>query len=220
MEKKKIVFIFILVILAIFSRFAFLGERVLHHDEGVNYFFASKIINGGGFAYDPLNYHGPFYFFFLALSFFVFGVNEFGLRFPAALFGVLIVLAPLFFRIWKWKERVIGSVFLLLSPSLMYYSRYSIHESAFVFFSLMSVYFFSLILERKELKYLPWLAGGLGFLLVTKETAIIMLFILFVMGIANFRRIKEIKFKGKGEIILFSVFIFALIYVVFFTSFY
>lgn len=223
MRNKEILFwsvIILICVLALVSRFALLEERVLHHDEGVNYFFAEKIVSGKGFFYEPLNYHGPFYFFFLSLSFLIFGINEFGLRFPAAVFGVLSVLAPLFFKIGRWRERVVGAIFLLLSPSLMYYSRYSIHESAFVFFSLMSVYFLSLILEKKSLKYLPFLAGSLGALLITKETAIIMLFVLFVIGVVNYKKIREIKFRSNGKIVLMSAFIFILIYVVFFTSFF
>ena len=192
--------------------------RVLHHDEGVNYFFANEILETGRFIYEPLNYHGPFYFFALALSFLIFGISEFSLRFPAAVFGILIAVLPLF--LLKGREKYFISLFLLFSPSLMYYSRYSIHEGAFVLFSFLAVYFFSLILHRRDLKYLPVFSIALAFMFVTKETSIIMLFILFIIVIVNFRRIREINFKENYKGILISVLLFLFIYILFFSSFF
>ncbi len=219
MEKREIVLYGIIVVLAIISRFAFLDLRILHHDEGVNYFFANEILESGRFIYDPLNYHGPFYFFALALSFLIFGISEFSLRFPAVIFGILIVILPLFFN-RKEFGRYIVPVFLLISPSLMYYSRYSIHEGAFVLFSLLSVYFFSLILEKKNLKYLPYFVIALALLFTIKETVVIMLFIIFIISIINYKRIREIDFKESLNIILVSLFIFIFIFILLFTSFF
>lgn len=221
MEKKGILIIAILI-LAIISRFAFLDLRVLHHDEGVNYFFAKKIISGEIYRYDPTNYHGPLYFFLIALSFIIFGVSEFSLRLPAVLFGIILVLTPLF---WKTKygneiNPYIASFLLLISPSLLYYSRYSIHEVSFVLFSLISVYSLTKILEDSSLKKLPLFAASLALLFVTKETVVIMIAILFVMILINLKLVKRIDFKKDYHLIFVSIFIFAFIYILFFTSFF
>ena len=220
MRKLGIGFIVLIVFVAIFSRLYFLDYRVLHHDEGVNYFFADKILKGEGYSYDPLNYHGPFYFYLVALSFFIFGISEFALRFPAAVFGILIALFPLIFKIGNWKERIITGLFLLLSPSLIYYSRYSIHEAAFVFCSLACVYTFSLIIEKRSLEYLPIFALALAGMFVLKETAIIMLFVLFVLGIFNWKRIRKINFRDNYLNVLFFFIFFFVIYILFFSSFF
>ena len=80
----------VLISLILISRLVFLDIRPLHSDESVNYFFAENILNGMGFFYDPFNYHGPLYFFMIALSFFYLGISEFSLRFPAAVFGIVL----------------------------------------------------------------------------------------------------------------------------------
>ena len=219
-RKFKVTIIILIVVLVLFSRFAFLDLRVLHHDEGVNYFFAEKILRGDGFQYDPGNYHGPLYFYLIFASFFVFGIGEFALRFPAAAFGMGIALFPLIFRIGRKRERIVTSVFLLLSPSLMYYSRYSIHEIVFAFFSLVCVYSLSLIIERRELTKLPVFALALAGIFVLKETAIIMLFVLFVIIVVNWKNVSGIRFKNSYREIGLSIFLFVGAYVLFFTSFF
>lgn len=219
MEKRVgIALIAVIVLLAILSRFMLLDLRPLHHDEGVNYFFAENIVSGNGWAYDPLNYHGPFYFFILAFSFFVFGVSEFSLRFPAAFFGVLVVLSFFVFKIGKKKENYLAALFLLLSPSLIFYSRYSIHESCFVFFSLLCVYFLSLIIKEKNTDYLPHFAVCLALLFTIKETAIIMLFILIAIALINFKALKQIDFRDNYVTIYLAVLLFIFIYAFFFTN--
>ena len=219
MKRKEIIFLSLIIVLAVLSRLAFLDLRILHHDEGVNYFFANGILESGRFVYNPENYHGPFYFFAIAVSFILFGVSEFSLRFPAAIFGILIVILPLFFY-RKEFGKYVAPILLLISPSLMYYSRYSIHEIAFALFSLIGVYSLTLILERKDLKYLPLFAISLAFLFAVKETVIIMLFIFLIIILINFSRVKKINFKSNSRIIWISVFAFLFVYVLLFNSFF
>ncbi len=213
-----------LILLAIVSRLIFLDLRPLHHDEGVNYFFADNIAEGRGWMYDPTNYHGPLYFFVLALSFVFLGVSEFSLRLPAALFGIVLVILPLFLRFkddgFGRYGKYLASLFLIFSPSLFYYSRYSIHEIAFVLFSFLGVYFLSLILERKDLFYLPHLAVVLALLFATKETAIIFLFVLLVMILFHWGDVKQIHFREHSGKIWFSVFVFLFVHTLLFTNFF
>src|SRR3989344_1585768 len=66
MKRNLSIFLLVLIILlAIISHFTFLSERILHHDEGVNYFFTQGIFENKVFIYNPLNYHGPFYFYLI-----------------------------------------------------------------------------------------------------------------------------------------------------------
>lgn len=218
-KKPFLVLIVVIIVLVAASRLVLLDLRPLHHDEGVNYFFAKNIVSGDGYRYDPLNYHGPFYFFVLALSFLVFGISEFSLRFPAAVAGIFLALLPLFlFR--DYKEKWIISLFLLISPSLLFYSRYSIHESSYVLFSFLSIYFLSLILERRELEYLPYFAICAALLFTIKETAIIMSFVLILMMAFSFKKIIEIPFKENYWNIGMSVILFIFVYALLFTNFF
>jgi predicted membrane-bound mannosyltransferase len=49
----------------IFFRFYDLNLRPIHHDESVNGWFVDGMFKNGFYNYDPNNYHGPLYFYFL-----------------------------------------------------------------------------------------------------------------------------------------------------------
>ena len=219
MKKKFILIILLIVFLAIFSRLILLDLRPLHADEGVNYFFAEQILHGNGFIYNPTNFHGPFYFFILAASFFIFGISEFSLRFPAALFGIILVSIPLFLII-KTTQRIKFSILILLSPSILFYSRYSIHEISFLLFCFLCFYFLNKIIEEKTLKSLPFLAFFLALAFTTKETSIIFSFTLLFIIIFNLKSIKEIQFKREQNRVFVSFAIFVLVWILLFSSFF
>ena len=209
-----------LLILALISRLILLDLRPLHHDEGVNYFFAKQIINTGTFKYDPLNYHGPVYFFLIFISFIILGISEFSLRLPSVIAGITLILTILTIKTKQNFNKYLALIFIILSPSIFFYSRYSIHESLFILFSFLSIYSFTKITEKQNLSYLLLLAISLALLFTTKETVIIMLFIIFVLAIINFRQLKQINCQSQINTILLSIIIFLAIYVILFTSFF
>src|SRR3989344_9520470 len=124
MNKKEVWLIIILITAILISRFIFIDMRPLHHDEGVNYFFGEKVLNLD-YAYDSINYHGPFYSFLIGLSFYLLGYSVFALRLPAVLIGILLCLIPLFLKYenkyFDSKGKFYLSALLLLSPSILYY---------------------------------------------------------------------------------------------------
>jgi uncharacterized protein (TIGR03663 family) len=134
----------IIMLVGGFLRIYDLALKPLHHDEGVNGFFLQRLVKDGIYHYDPANYHGPtLYYFTLAStalnSFFRgnSGLSTVAVRLVPALFGVATVWLVLCLR------RHIGSIgaltaaaLLALSPGAVYMSRYFIHESLFVFFTL------------------------------------------------------------------------------------
>ena len=81
----------LLLLAAVVTRFYGLGDRVMSHDETTHVVFSWQLYQGDGYLHDPLS-HGPLQFHFLALSYFLFGDNDFTARAPQALFGVLTVL--------------------------------------------------------------------------------------------------------------------------------
>jgi uncharacterized protein (TIGR03663 family) len=218
--KKEVLLIILILTIAIFSRFILLDLRPLHNDEGVVYSFSKTIVSLGHWTYDPLNYHGPFYYYITAISFFIFGISEFSLRFPSAFFGVLIVA---FVLLLYYKEesfdksgKYYAAILIILSSSLMYYSRYSVHETVLIFFSFLCVYFLTRMIEKENLKDLVYFSISLVLAFTTKETVIILIFALFLMVLFNINKIKKIKPDYKQ--ILISLIIFIVIYVLFFSS--
>src|SRR6185503_2280190 len=118
-----------------------LDTRPLHHDEAVNAVKVSALWQEGRYAYDPDEYHGPTLHYatlpFLWLS----GARVPGnladavLRLAPVVFGVGLVLLTLLLadglgpRATAW-----AALFAAVSPALVFYSRYFIHEMLLVFF--------------------------------------------------------------------------------------
>lgn len=110
--------------------------KPLHHDEGVNGFFLTRLVREGIYQYDPANYHGPSIYYFGLAATYRLGLNTFAIRLVTVVFGVATVLLALCLR------RYIGSIgalaaaaLIAISPGAVYLSRYFIHESLVVFFT-------------------------------------------------------------------------------------
>src|SRR5437762_13922446 len=107
--------------IAAILRFAWLGLKPLHHDEGVNGFFLTNLVRDGLYKYDPANYHGPT-LYYLALPFVkLFGLKTVPIRLSVAIFGVLTVVLVLFLT--RYVGRVgslFAALFLALSPGMVF----------------------------------------------------------------------------------------------------
>ncbi|HEX6732655.1 MAG TPA: flippase activity-associated protein Agl23 [Pyrinomonadaceae bacterium] len=165
----------------------------LHHDEGVNGNFLVRLVRDGAYQYDPANYHGPTLYYFSAfvpwLLRFLFGVSAretYGLstvaiRLVPALFGLGTVwLVFLMRRYIGTIAALTGALLLAISPGAVYLSRYYIHETLFVFFTLgIVVAALKFYLERNGW-YLLVAAGSAALLFATKETAMISAAVLLI----------------------------------------
>ena len=76
-----VIFIGIVLIAAI-SRSYMLGDRVMSHDETSHVYFSWLLDQGRGYSHDPVT-HGPLQFHLIALSYFLFGDNDFSARLKA-----------------------------------------------------------------------------------------------------------------------------------------
>lgn len=98
-------------------------------------------------AYSPLaTGHSTFYFYIILASFKIFGVSNFALRFPSALFGVLGVVMFYFTikQVFK-KNQLLPFLLTLIFLSLRWYfnfARFSFEATLLMFLELTSIYFF------------------------------------------------------------------------------
>ncbi len=147
----EVVLYIIIIVLAVATRFYNLGDRVMSHDESLHALFSYKLYNGEGYIHDPLM-HGPLQFHLVALSYLLFGDNDFAARIPVALFGVALVMLPIWFRRWLGKVGALVTSFgLLISPLLLYYDRYIRNESYIAFFTaLLALSLFQFMRTRKQ----------------------------------------------------------------------
>lgn len=210
----------VIVLLAFGLRFTDITLRPFHNDEGVNFFFIQGISQKGYYEYSHLNYHGPAYFYLTKFFTNLIGENEMGMRFSAILVGTLtvLVLLPLI-ELGQVGLVIISAILLALSPSLVFFSRYAIHETLFLFSSaLLGVSLFLWIETRKKLYTI--LAGiALGLLISTKETFIISLFGIF-WGLIFLGRYNQVLclIKEQWKYILYATLLTIILIILFFTG--
>jgi uncharacterized protein (TIGR03663 family) len=190
----------------------------LHHDEGVNGNFLVRLVREGFYQYDPQNYHGPTLYYFAALFPWIvrvlfgksaqdtYGLTTVSIRMVPALFGLATIgLIFLLRRHLGTVATLTAALLLALSPGSVYLSRYFIHETHFVFFTLgivvAAIYFY----EQRNGVYLILASVSAALLFATKETAMIsagVLLIAFAVMLVylRLRRGKPSRPKIRGRI--------------------
>jgi len=162
----------VIIILAILSRFILIGARVMSHDEINHVTPAYSLYQGNGYSHNPVT-HGPFQFHMLALSYFMFGDSDFSSRIPAAAFSLAAVIFVLFaFR--RYLGRVgalMGGLFFLVSPYILFYGRYTRNEAFIELFAALTFYAFYHYYEKRDNRSLYILAVTTALQFTTKEVA-------------------------------------------------
>ena len=176
-----------LVILAVamFLRGQDLSLRPFHHDEGVNGFFLTRLVREGVFKYDPSNYHGPTLYYLTLPLVAILGLSDAAVRGTTVIFGLLTV-----FVLWRFLRHssqtmaLAAAALLATSTGAVFFSRYFIHESLFVAFTLLTV---AASPSRDGRERWRFLATGLflGLLFATKETAFVSAGALIAGGLAG-----------------------------------
>jgi predicted membrane-bound mannosyltransferase len=175
----------LLILAAFVSRFALLDPRVISHDEGQHVQMAWALFQGEGYTPNPMT-HGPFQILAVAGSYFLFEASDFSSRIPAALFGVAAVALLYLYRRWLGRGGALAAgVLMLISPYMLYYSRYVRNESFVVVWGLLMFYALGRYLESRQPRWLYLLAAATALHYATKETAYIYvaLVILFLFGL-------------------------------------
>jgi uncharacterized protein (TIGR03663 family) len=166
------------VLLAAALRFPALAARPMHADEAVHADKFGTLLEGGGYAYDPAEFHGPTLYYLTLPSAWLRGerryadIDEVTLRAVPAVLGVILVAATLGARAWLGTAgALVAALLAAISPAMVYYSRYYIHETPLVLFTFGAMLAGSWYLRRPGA--LPALVAGafLGLMYATKETA-------------------------------------------------
>lgn len=183
MKRISILVILGLVVWAgFYLRFIDLGQKPMHTDEAVNGVMIQQSLAGEDVYFDPGHYHGPL-LRYLSIPVVVMvdviagdGLTEGSLRWLTALAGGLGVLAYILFRTQAGRDAsFVALVFAAVSPPMVYYSRYFIHESVFVLFSLIFLYCLWRFFEEKNLRFAIWTGVMAGLLHATRETVVLVL---------------------------------------------
>lgn len=216
-NRNKLYILGIIIFLAALLRFWGLGSNPpsLTWDEAAWGYNAYSIgIDGkdefGRFL--PLNYlesfgdyKPPMYAYLDVIPIKVFGLNEFGVRFPSALFGVLTVLLTFFLtkRIFinsKHKEQyaLFSSLFLAISPWHIMLSRAAFEANVATFYIVFGIFLFLKAVQSNKW-FLVLSAVSFTFSFYTFNTSRIVSPLLAILLFVIFRKI---LIKNKREILV------------------
>lgn len=163
----------VIVLLTIFTRFYDLETRVMSHDESLHTYFSNELAEGRGYLHNPMM-HGTSMYHFIALSYFMFGANDFTARIPSVLFSIAMV-----WLLWPWRRYlgragvIAAGILMLFSPYILYYGRYVREDVFAVLYGMVMLYAVLRYFETGHSRYLYILAIAQVMHFTVKETAFI-----------------------------------------------
>jgi uncharacterized protein (TIGR03663 family) len=228
--KRWVAFMFVLTALvALALRVPQMERRPMHNDEAVNALKLQELWEKGSYRYDPDEYHGPVLYYATLPAVWLSGARDFPhltertLRVVPVVFGVAMIL--LFWLLADGLGRaatLFAGGLAAISPAMVFYSRYFIHEMLLACFTLLLL---AAGWRYTRSRHPGWaVLGGaaLGLMYATKETFVIPL------GAVTGATIVTVIWSGRPLLkglwnwkhALMAVVAAALVAVVFFTSFF
>jgi 4-amino-4-deoxy-L-arabinose transferase-like glycosyltransferase len=129
--------------------------------DGKN-FFSQEL--GAEYSDDYIwKWHTWLQFYIVAGSFKIFGTNTFAARLPFALLGIATVILLYFFSLHLWQDRraaAAAAVLLLLCVPFLLLSRQCRYYSLSAFFSLLALFAYIRLLDRKKFSTPLFLVSG------------------------------------------------------------
>ncbi|MFW6074105.1 MAG: flippase activity-associated protein Agl23 [Chloroflexota bacterium] len=210
---ERLIYILIAVA-AVATRFWDLSSRAMNHDESLHTYYSWVYYDSFRYVHDPLM-HGPFLFHLNAFFYFLFGASDYVGRLGPAIFGTLLVLMPALLRsprlLGRWGA-ISASLLILVSPSILYYSRFIRHD-IYALFATFAIAIAALrYYEKPERRWLVIAGAFTGLLFCTKEVSFIVAFIMvtFVVAVATWQAHRLLFATVVGVVIAAGVTVLAL----------
>jgi uncharacterized protein (TIGR03663 family) len=170
------------IVVALALRLPSLGSRPLHNDEAVNGIKLAELIDHGTYKYDANEHHGPTLYYASLLQTRLMGLTPSSrlsgadLRIITVVFGIGIILVlPLLLDGLGRRPACWAAIFTAVSPAMVYYSRYYIHEMLLVFFTLLALVSGYRYWRSRRLGWMILCGLSTGAMAATKETFVITL---------------------------------------------
>ena len=211
---------------ALALRLPHLSARPLHNDEAVNAIKVTELLQTGRYVYDPDEYHGPT-LHYAALPFLWLtgadNVTDATLRLPTVFFGAGLILLLLLFKDGLPSGAMCWvALFLAISPAMVFYSRYFIHEMLLVFFSALTLGARMEICADEGRKLGSGDGAGVGLMYATKETFVISVLAAAVAVVGTRVVVGQSGARGSARPthVTFAVAAFVVVWLLFFSSFF
>lgn len=156
-------------LLGVATRFYDLGARAMSHDESLHALYSYYLYANGNYDHNPMM-HGPFLFHANALIYFLFGDSDYTARIVPALFGIgalamIYALRPYLGR----TGALVAGVLVLISPSLLFHSRYIRNDIYIAFDTLVWIFGAFRYLDTRKFRYLVIMMLGMALGYIAKE---------------------------------------------------
>jgi len=178
-------FLFFAVFLAVAAgalafRLPRLGLRPMHADEAVQAAIFRDLWQQGRYVYRPEEFHGPTLPYATLPSAWLGDAQTFA-ETTAATYRIVPVLfgAGMVLLVWLLADglgrpaAVCAAVLMAVSPAMVFYSRYYIHETLLVFFTLAAIGFGWRWVQTGRLAWCLGAGACVGLVQAAKETAVI-----------------------------------------------
>jgi uncharacterized protein (TIGR03663 family) len=177
---KCCVLILAATIVALALRLPRLRQRPMHGDEAVHAIKFGELLEKGVYKYNPYEYHGPTLNYLtlitakLASAEKLTEIDEFILRIVPVFFGVSLILLLLLVADGLGPgTAVFAAVLTAVSPAMVFYSRYYIHEMLLVCFTFGAIACGYRYTQNKKIIWIILTGIFVGLMHATKETCII-----------------------------------------------
>jgi uncharacterized protein (TIGR03663 family) len=159
-----------------------LSERPMHNDEGVNAIKFGTLWQGGRYKYDPSEYHGPLLPYATAWLGKLSAAPDFShytetrLRLVTVLFGTALLFVFVLMRDGLGSSGLIwAALFAAVSPALVFYSRYYIHETPLAFLNMLALGSAWRYWRSRKIFWALLAGTSIGLMQSTKETFVLSL---------------------------------------------
>ncbi|TAK93167.1 MAG: TIGR03663 family protein [Verrucomicrobia bacterium] len=194
MNRLSALALLLAIVGALALRLPHLDARPLHNDEAVNAIKLAALIDHGEYAYDPHEYHGPALHYFSRAILWFAGVknssqlNDITLRLTPVAFGAGLILLLILFADGLGSTAILcAAIFLAISPAMVFYSRYFIHEMLLVFFTALTIGAGWRYVQTRLARWAVVAGAGGGLMWATKETFVLQLAAMFIAAILTWQ---------------------------------
>lgn len=218
--------IYIIVFLAFASGIALRSVEVLNRnflfgfDQGRDYLAVRNIVAdhkltligseiGAGVAGFRGIFHGPFYYYLLALPFIIFRGDPYGGIILMFILGIATILLSYIIgkRIFSSRIGFLAAAIVAVSPPFIAYSRFVWNSNPAPLFILLAFFFVFLFIEKGRIKYLFWASFFSSFVYNFQLAMAIPLSLTLIVYCVLVLKLKQIKQYGVlflGTILAFS----------------
>ncbi len=187
MKWQLTILVCMLAVAALVLRVIDLDRRPMHADEGVQGLKFIELLENGKYRYDPDEYHGPTLNYLTLPVAWLRGehnrqaLTETTLRLVPAVFGAGLVLLLFMVRDGLGRSATVSAALVTaISPALVFYGRYYIHETLLVFFTLAFLGACWRYLQTRRWGWAVGAGAAFGLMHATKETFVLELFAMAV----------------------------------------